>query len=161
QRNVSTLANDNRIELIGPVQGEVASGEIGIGRMEEPDRIAAAARARAGKRDLAGVRIVVSAGPTLEDLDPVRFLGNRSTGKMGFAVAERAAARGAEVTLVAGPVTLATPFGVRRVDVRSAVAMRGALWQAMGPELKGADALIMTAAVADFRPSEERASKIK
>ena len=80
---------------------------------------------------------------------------------MGFAIAERAAARGAEVTLIAGPVTLPTPAGVRRVDVRGALAMRGALWQSLGPDLGAADALIMSAAVADYRPAEERASKMK
>jgi phosphopantothenoylcysteine decarboxylase/phosphopantothenate--cysteine ligase len=159
-RNIATLASDARIELVGPIAGEVASGEVGVGRMADPALIAAAALARVGKRDLAGLRLVVTAGPTVEDLDPVRFLGNRSTGKMGFAIAERAAARGAEVTLIAGPVALSTPYGVRRVDVRSALAMRGALWQALGPQLKGADGLIMCAAVGDYRPAEERASKI-
>jgi phosphopantothenoylcysteine decarboxylase / phosphopantothenate---cysteine ligase len=161
QRNVKTLVDDGRIELVGPVDGEVASGDKGFGRMAEPSVIAAAAMARAGKRDLARLRVVVTAGPTVEDFDPVRFLGNRSTGKMGFAIAERAAVRGAEVTLIAGPVTLPTPHGVRRIDVRSALAMRGALWQALGPELHGADALVMAAAVADYRPAEEHAAKIK
>lgn len=159
QRNVATIEADGRVELIGPVDGEVANGERGVGRMAEPELIAAAALARAGKRDLAGLRIVVSAGPTLEDLDPVRFLGNRSTGKMGFAVAARAAARGADVTLVAGPVELATPFGVRRVDVRGTLAMKRALWEVLGEDLERADALVMTAAVADYRPSE--ASPVK
>lgn len=161
QRNVATLAADGRVELIGPVDGEVASGERGVGRMAEPALIAEAALNRASRHDLMGLRFVVTAGPTLEDLDPVRFLGNRSTGKMGFAVAARAARRGAEVTLIAGPVNLPTPFGVRRVDVRSALAMRSALWQALGPELDGADALVMTAAVGDYRPAERHASKIK
>src|SRR5262249_39628367 len=96
-------------------------------------------------------------GPTVEDLDPVRFLGNRSTGKMGFAVAERAASRGAEVTLITGPVSLPTPASVVRVDVRSALDMRDALARA----LSGADALVMTAAVADYRPRETSAVKLK
>jgi phosphopantothenoylcysteine decarboxylase/phosphopantothenate--cysteine ligase len=160
-RNVAALAADGRVELVGPVDGEVASGERGVGRMAEPAAIAAAALARAGRRDLEGIRIVVSAGPTVEDIDPVRFIGNRSTGKMGFAVAERAAARGAAVTLVAGPVALSTPFGVRRIDVRGALEMRGALWQALGPDLGAADALIMTAAVSDYRPAEARTAKMK
>lgn len=163
-RNVALLREQGRVELIGPVEGEVASGERGLGRMAEPARIAAAALfhgGRAGERDLAGLRVLVSAGPTVEDLDPVRFLGNRSTGKMGFAVAERAAARGAEVVLVAGPVALPTPYGVQRVDVRGARAMKEALWQALGADLGGADALIMTAAVADYRPAEEHAQKRK
>ena len=161
ERNVALLREQGRVELIGPVEGEVASGESGVGRMAEPAMIAGAALARAGKRDLAGLRIVVSAGPTVEDLDPVRFLGNRSTGKMGFALAERAAARGAEVALVAGPVTLPTPYGVTRVDVRGARAMQSALWQALGSDLSRADALIMSAAVADYRPAEEHAEKLK
>lgn len=113
------------------------------------------------RSDLAGLRVVITAGPTLEDLDPVRFLGNRSTGKMGFAVAERAAARGAEVTLIAGPVTLATPSGVRRVDVRSALDMQAALREALGADLGGADALVMSAAVADYRPASAHATKQK
>ncbi|MCC6551886.1 MAG: bifunctional phosphopantothenoylcysteine decarboxylase/phosphopantothenate--cysteine ligase CoaBC [Polyangiaceae bacterium] len=160
-RNVATLAADGRVELVGPVDGEVASGERGVGRMAEPAAIAAAALARVARRDLEGLRIVVSAGPTVEDIDPVRFIGNRSTGKMGFAIAERAAARGAAVTLVAGPVALATPRGARRVDVRGALAMRDALRDALGPDLGGADALIMTAAVSDYRPAEARAAKMK
>ena len=161
QRNVAALRADGRVELIGPVDGEVASGETGIGRMAAPEVIAALALARCGKRDLAPLRILISAGPTLEDVDPVRYIGNRSTGKMGFAVAERAAARGATVTLVTGPVQLPTPQGVHRVDVRSAIAMRSALWQALGPELRGADALVMSAAVSDYRPAEEHASKVR
>ena len=161
QRNVGAVKADGRIEFIGPVDGEVASGESGVGRMAEPAVIAAAALARCSERDLAPLRLLISAGPTLEDFDPVRFLGNRSTGKMGFAIAERAAARGAAVTLVTGPVTLPTPYGVHRIDVRSAIAMRSALWQALGPELQGADALVMSAAVSDYRPAEEHASKVK
>jgi phosphopantothenoylcysteine decarboxylase/phosphopantothenate--cysteine ligase len=163
-RNVAALTRDGRVELVGPVLGEVASGEHGMGRMAEPAAIAAAAlvhAGHAGRRDLAGLRVVVTAGPTVEDLDPVRFLGNRSTGKMGFAIAERAAARGASVTLIAGPVTLPTPRGVRRTDVRSALEMQRALGEALGVDLGGADALIMSAAVADYRPAEQHASKRK
>ena len=161
QANVARLAEQNRVRLVGPVDGEVASGESGLGRMAEPSQIAAAALALAGKQDLDGLHLVVTAGPTVEDFDPVRFLGNRSTGKMGFAVATRAAARGALVTLIAGPVSLPTPFGVHRVDVRSAIAMQNALWQALGPDVSRADALVMTAAVADYRPAEAHAMKIK
>jgi phosphopantothenoylcysteine decarboxylase/phosphopantothenate--cysteine ligase len=161
QRNVATLRADGRVALIGPVEGEVASGERGPGRMAEPEEIAAVALSRLAPRDLEGKRIVVTAGPTVEDLDPVRFLGNRSTGKMGFAIAERAAARGALVTLIAGPVALSTPPLVRRVDVRGAMSMRAAMWEALGQELSGADALIMTAAVADYRPKEQSATKRK
>jgi phosphopantothenoylcysteine decarboxylase / phosphopantothenate---cysteine ligase len=161
QRNARTLLDDGRVTFVGPVHGEVASGESGLGRMAEPEMIAAAITRAFTKRDMDGLRVVVTAGPTLEDLDPVRFLGNRSSGKMGFAIADRAAARGASVTLVAGPVDLATPLGVRRVDVRGAIAMRGAVWQVAGLDLALTDALVMAAAVADYRPAEMSATKIK
>jgi phosphopantothenoylcysteine decarboxylase/phosphopantothenate--cysteine ligase len=161
QRNVAELAAQKRVTLVGPVRGEVASGDVGVGRMADPDAIAEAIAASLAPRDLAGVRLVVTAGPTLEDLDPVRFLGNRSSGKMGFAIAERAAARGADVTLVAGPVILPTPHGVRRVDVRDARSMQAALAQAMGADLSGADALVMAAAVADHRPAVVSPTKLK
>ena len=105
---------------------------------------------------LAGLRIVVSAGPTYEDIDPVRFIGNRSSGKMGFAVADAAARRGADVVLVAGPVTLATPGGVRRIDVRSAAQMHDAVLAQLP-----ADAYVAAAAVADFTPRTVAAGKIK
>jgi phosphopantothenoylcysteine decarboxylase/phosphopantothenate--cysteine ligase len=152
----------------------VASGESGIGRMTEPAVIVAAislalgamSEARPAARgshggDLHGRRIVVTAGPTHEAIDPVRYLGNRSSGRMGFAVAARAAARGATVTLIAGPVNLATPPGVHRVDVESAVQMQRAIDDAMGPDLGKADALVMAAAVADFRAAQASATKIK
>jgi phosphopantothenoylcysteine decarboxylase/phosphopantothenate--cysteine ligase len=161
QRNVARLETDGRVERVGPVYGEVASGERGVGRMAEPEEIVFAVIRKLTVGDLAGRHIVVTAGPTAEDVDPVRFLTNRSSGKMGFAIAERAAARGARVTLIAGPVSLPTPYGVTRVDVRSAVAMRGAVWQALGPDLSHADALVMAAAVGDYRPSETHASKLK
>jgi phosphopantothenoylcysteine decarboxylase/phosphopantothenate--cysteine ligase len=161
QRNVAELAAQKRVTFVGPVHGEVASGDVGVGRMAEPTAILAAVVAALSPRDLSGARIVVTAGPTLEDLDPVRFLGNRSSGKMGFAIAERAASRGADVTLISGPVNLATPYGVRRVDVRGALAMQAALWQALGRDLSRADALIMAAAVADYRPREVSAHKLK
>ncbi len=161
QRNVTTLGTDGRVQRVGPVYGEVASGERGIGRMSEPEEIVAALLVMLAPHDLTGRHVVVSAGPTIEDIDPVRFVSNRSSGKMGFALAERAAARGARVTLVSGPVSLPTPAAVQRVDVRSAVAMRGAIWQALGPDLSHADALIMAAAVGDFRPAETHATKLK
>jgi phosphopantothenoylcysteine decarboxylase/phosphopantothenate--cysteine ligase len=167
--NVAALAAQGRVTLVGPVRGEVASGDVGVGRMAEPAAIVAAIAgsfdakvdAKPAGRDLAGRRLVVTAGPTLEDIDPVRFLGNRSSGKMGFAVADRAAARGAEVTLIAGPVHLPTPPAVKRVDVRGALEMRTALWEALGSDLGGADALVMAAAVADHRPAQVAAQKIK
>jgi phosphopantothenoylcysteine decarboxylase/phosphopantothenate--cysteine ligase len=161
QRNVALLSADRRVGFIGPVEGEVASGDLGLGRLAEPDVIVSFVIAQLSSGSLRGRHIVVSAGPTAEDIDPVRFISNRSSGKMGFALAERAAAHGAKVTLIAGPVALPTPVGVTRVDVRSALAMRGALWQALKPDLSGADALIMTAAVADYRPAETHASKLK
>jgi phosphopantothenoylcysteine decarboxylase/phosphopantothenate--cysteine ligase len=161
QANVEELTRQGRVHFVGPVFGPVASGDVGLGRMSEPQAIADAMETALAPRDLDGARIVVSAGPTLEDLDPVRFLGNRSSGKMGFAIAERAAVRGARVTLVAGPVSLETPRGVRRVDVRGAVEMKSALWDALGADLAGADALVMAAAVADYRPAEASPTKLK
>jgi phosphopantothenoylcysteine decarboxylase/phosphopantothenate--cysteine ligase len=158
QRNVAQLQADGRVQLVGPVDGEVASGDSGRGRMAEPQQIADAIFALMGSpRDLDGKNVVVTAGPTLEDIDPARFLSNRSSGKMGFAIAERAALRGARVTLVAGPVALATPAGVQRVDVRSALEMRDAMKRA----LEGADVLVMAAAVADYRPADPKVEKIK
>ncbi len=161
QRNVQTLLSDGRVAFVGPVFGEVASGDTGLGRMAEPEQIASHASAKFAGISLAGRHLVISAGPTQEDLDPVRFVGNRSSGKMGFALAERAAAFGARVTLIAGPVNLKTPPGVQRVDVRGALAMRSALWQALAPDLSQADALIMTAAVADYRPTQNHSTKLK
>jgi phosphopantothenoylcysteine decarboxylase/phosphopantothenate--cysteine ligase len=173
QRNVATLRADGRVKLVGPVDGPLASGESGMGRLAEPDAIVTAAlmslaEGRSGSseahidhRDLAGFRVVVTAGPTVEDLDPVRFLSNRSSGRMGFAVAERAVARGAQVTLVTGPVELATPAGVKRIDVRGAREMKTALDVALGAGLGAADALVMSAAVADYAPREQYAHKMK
>jgi phosphopantothenoylcysteine decarboxylase/phosphopantothenate--cysteine ligase len=161
QRNVATLIADGQVQLVGPVQGELASGETGHGRLAEPEAIVAAVLASFAPPDLAGLRLVVTAGPTVEDLDPVRFISNRSTGKMGFSIADRARARGAEVTLIAGPVEMATPFGVRRIDVRSAASMGAALAGVLGPDLSGADALVMAAAVADYSPVRVSATKIK
>ena len=158
QRNVAALAEQRRITLIGPVSGEVASGDVGYGRMVEPATIYAAIVNAFAPRDLIGLRVVVTAGPTIEDLDPVRFLSNRSTGKMGFAIAACAAARGARVTLVSGPVALATPWGARRVDVRSAREMQAALGVALDD---ACDALVMTAAVSDYRPAETAKTKQK
>jgi phosphopantothenoylcysteine decarboxylase/phosphopantothenate--cysteine ligase len=161
QRNVAALARDGHVELAGPVDGEVASGERGMGRMLEPDEILARVALCLGPRDLAGRHLVVTAGPTVEDIDPVRFVGNRSSGKMGFALAEQAALRGARVTLVAGPVSLATPRGVDRLDVRSALDMRAAVREALGPGLGAADALLMCAAVGDYRPEHALPAKLK
>jgi phosphopantothenoylcysteine decarboxylase/phosphopantothenate--cysteine ligase len=160
QRNMALLEADGRVERIGPLWGEVASGETGEGRMAEPEQVVARVKCRLWQKDLAERHLVITAGPTVEDLDPVRYLSNRSSGKTGFAVAERARLRGAKVTLITGPVKHDTPPGVQRIDVRSAVAMRGAVWQALGPDLSRADALVMAAAVADYRPAETHATKI-
>ncbi len=157
QRNVAELERQGRVRFVGPVVGPVASGDVGMGRLEEPARIAEAIAGAIALRDLTGKHVVVTAGPTFEPIDPVRFLGNRSSGQMGFAIAARAAARGARVTLVAGPVALATASGVARIDVGTAEEMRAAL----ASVLPGADALVMAAAVADFRPAAASATKIK
>ncbi len=145
------------VRLVGPVHGPLASGELGWGRMAESAEIVAAIESAHLPGPLAGRAVVVSAGPTHEPIDPVRYLGNRSSGRMGFAIAAEAARRGARVTLVAGPVSLATPSGLRRVDVETAEQMRGAVIEAA----RGADLVVMAAAVADFRPREVAAAKIK
>ena len=160
QANLATLQGRG-VQVVGPNDGPLAEGESGPGRLAEPEEIVAAlagapVAAHSGPQDLAGLSVVVSAGPTYEDLDPVRYLGNRSSGKMGFAVAASAARRGARVTLVAGPVQLATPPGVTRVDVRSAAQMHDAVFAALP-----ADIYIGAAAVADYTPREPAANKIK
>lgn len=165
QANVATL-RERGVQVIGPDDGPLAEGESGPGRLREPDAIvselAAAplepkqAAATASDGSLKGLKVVVTAGPTYEDLDPVRYLGNRSSGKMGFAVAAAAQRRGADVLLVAGPVHLETPAGVKRVDVRSAAQMREAVFAAFP-----ADIYIGAAAVADYTPRVAAASKIK
>jgi phosphopantothenoylcysteine decarboxylase/phosphopantothenate--cysteine ligase len=162
RRNVESLRRDGRARFVGPVEGEVASGDVGLGRMAEPEAIVAAASAICGATGaLSGRHLVVTAGPTEEPIDPVRVLSNRSSGKMGFAIAERARARGARVTLIAGPVALETPAGVERRDVKTALELRAALWAALGSDLSSADALIMAAAVADYRPRSPSDSKLK
>ena len=156
------LLRSRGVQVIGPEDGPLAEGESGPGRLSEPDAIVAALAtgvapaAAGGPGLLQGLKVVVSAGPTYEDLDPVRYLGNRSSGKMGFAVAASAAKRGAAVTLVAGPVHLPTPPGVTRVDVRSAAQMHQAVFAALP-----ADVYIGAAAVADYTPRVPAADKIK
>lgn len=156
QENLKTLVGRG-VHTVGPDAGELACGWIGEGRLIEPAEIAAACGKLLGGRDWSGRRVVVTAGPTFEPIDPVRFIGNRSTGKMGFAIAARAARRGAEVTLIAGPTSLPTPAGVRRVDVETARQMRQATLDAV----EGAAMVVMTAAVADYRPSVEAPEKLK
>ncbi len=161
QRHISQIAQDARVALVGPVRGLVASGDEGLGRMAEPAAIVARIQQCLSVGDLSGMHIVVTAGPTIEDIDPARFLSNRSSGKMGFALAARAAARGAQVSLIAGPVALATPVGVARYDVRSTLQMQAALTERLGDDLDEADALVMVAAVADYRPEKKSAEKMK
>ena len=153
QRSVASLRADG-VHFAGPVDGPLASGESGVGRMADPETIANTLDSVVGAalrpHDLAGKTILVSAGGTREDLDPVRYLGNRSTGKMGYALARQARARGATVILVSAPTDLPKPAGVERVDVRSAREMETAV-TARRAEV---DAVIMAAAVADYRPRD-------
>lgn len=159
QANVDLL-RQRGAHLLGPAAGEQACGDIGSGRMLEALQLRDALRDSFADDGgaLAGLKVVVSAGPTYEDIDPVRFIGNRSSGRMGFAVAEAAARAGATVSLVAGPVSLATPPGVaQRVDVRSAAQMHAAVLAAAGQT----DIYIGAAAVGDYRPTEVSALKLK
>ena len=160
-RNLATLASDG-VTIIQPAEGELASHLVGKGRMEEPEAIAAAIDAYFGNinsASLKGKKVMITAGPTVEKIDPVRFISNFSTGKMGFALANEAAHRGAEVTLVAGPVdaSLKLDASVKRIDVESAVEMLNAAQSAFAE----ADIAIMAAAVADYAPAEFRDKKIK
>jgi phosphopantothenoylcysteine decarboxylase/phosphopantothenate--cysteine ligase len=157
QANVRALQERGAV-VVGPARGPLAAGDEGLGRMAEPEEILAVLEEVASRgRDLAGRRIVVTAGPTWEPIDPVRFVGNRSTGRMGFAVAREAFARGADVTLVVGPGTVEPPEGPRVVRVAAAEEMRMAVLEAA----EDADVVIMAAAVADFRPREAAPDKLK
>lgn len=157
QENVMRL-RDRGVQVIPPAEGLLACGTTGAGRLPEPEEIVAAVeRHFAAAEILAGRRIIVTAGGTEEALDPVRYLSNRSTGRMGYAVAAEAARRGAEVILVSAPTHLDTPAGVRRVNVRSAREM----YAAVMAEYENADAVVKAAAVADYRPAEIAPQKIK
>ena len=157
QANVRTL-RERGAQVLGPVTGPLANGEVGEGRMMEPQEIAQALESHfTHTDDLTAVRILITAGPTYEDLDPVRFLGNRSTGRMGYALATEAQRRGAAVTLVSGPVHLPSPSGVEVIQVRSATEMH----EAVMSRFQQFDVLIMAAAVADYRPKRRSAEKIK
>ena len=157
QANLQTL-RDRGIVVVGPVEGRLASGVVGIGRMEEPERLIGHIRKLLGARgDYAGRKVVVSAGGTQEPLDPVRILTNRSSGKMGYAIAEAARDRGAEVTLVAAPTALPDPAGVVVRHIQSANEMRDEVL----PACRDADLLVMAAAVADFRPATVAQNKVK
>lgn len=157
QANVATLRERGAL-FLGPVEGHLASGRVGSGRLLEPEQIVDALRVHLGRTygDLAGRRVVITAGGTREAIDPVRYVGNRSSGKMGYAVAEAARDRGAEAVLIA-TVSLPAPAGVRVVPVESAAQMQAAVLR----ECADADALIMAAAVADYRPAETAAQKLK
>lgn len=162
-RNEAVQANleglrSRGVHVVEPEFGVLANGEVGEGRLAAPDRIVEAVAILADPdRDLAGCNVLVSAGPTEEDIDPVRCLTNRSSGKMGFAVARAAARRGASVTLVSGPTSLQDPYGITVEHVRSAHEMREAVLR----NREGQDAVIMAAAVADYRPGVQTRRKMK
>jgi phosphopantothenoylcysteine decarboxylase/phosphopantothenate--cysteine ligase len=157
QRNLQTLAARG-VRFVEPGEGYLACGWIGKGRLAEPDDVVAAAERIVSPRDsvLRGRRVVVTAGPTYEDIDPVRYLGNRSSGRMGFALAAAAHGRGANVTLVAGPTAIEPPLADQVVRVRRAIEMRDAVVRAA----EHADVVIMAAAVADYTPVHAAAEKI-
>ena len=156
QANIESL-RQRGVHVWGPGSGEQACGDVGLGRMIEPDEIAThcASMFEAGK--LAGKRFLITGGPTREAIDPVRFISNHSSGKMAYALAAEAAAEGAKVTLVSGPVQLSTPESVERIDVESAEEMYAAVMAAVA----GADVFIGVAAVADYRPTGVAKEKIK
>jgi phosphopantothenoylcysteine decarboxylase / phosphopantothenate---cysteine ligase len=158
QENIAVLRQRGAF-ILPPERGELASGLVGSGRLPEPETIAeyVASVLVPLQCDLQGKRILISAGPTYEPIDPVRFIGNRSSGKMGFALAKIAAQRGAIVTVVSGPVALATPLAVTRIDVETAAEMHTAIMQ----HYKDNDIVIMAAAVADYTPSAVEPTKIK
>ena len=158
----TTQANMDRLrsfgnQIIEPQSGFLASGLEGKGRMEEPENIVAYLDNYFEEKDLQGKRIMITAGPTYEKIDPVRFIGNYSSGKMGFALAEECARRGAEVTLIAGPVSMSCSANIHRIDVESCEEM----YQAATTHFADMDAAILCAAVADFRPENVAAEKIK
>ncbi|HEY6453932.1 MAG TPA: bifunctional phosphopantothenoylcysteine decarboxylase/phosphopantothenate--cysteine ligase CoaBC [Steroidobacteraceae bacterium] len=157
QANVAVL-KERGVHVFGPGTGDQACGEVGAGRMLEPTELAALADSTLVPSGvLSGRRVLLTAGPTREPIDPVRFISNRSSGKMGFAVAQAAREAGAEVVMICGPVALATPAGVRRIDVESAADMLAAVQAEVRPD----DIFISTAAVADYRPAQAAAQKIK
>jgi len=156
QRNLGMLRDDG-VLIEGPVAGDQACGETGYGRMLEPAQIAAEIEAFFAPKRLAGKRVLVTAGPTEEPIDPVRVLTNASSGRMGYAVARAAQEAGAEVTLVSGPVSLATPAGVARIDVRTAQEM----FEAVKKRALSSDVFISVAAVADYKAKTPSTQKIK
>lgn len=155
-RNIACLRDDG-VHVLGPDAGEQACGEIGLGRMLEPEVLLEALIAFFSVKLLTGRKVVMTAGPTFEAIDPVRGITNTSSGKMGYALAQACARAGAEVVLVSGPTAMKTPHGVVRVDVRSALEMRSAVMD----NIMGADVFIGVAAVADYRPVSSAEHKIK
>ncbi|MEK6408272.1 MAG: bifunctional phosphopantothenoylcysteine decarboxylase/phosphopantothenate--cysteine ligase CoaBC [Acidobacteriota bacterium] len=170
RENVRRL-RERGVQFVDPEEGYLACRTVGAGRLAEPDEIVRRACEIIGlaaapnssddaaglPQDLRGERVLITAGPTQEAIDPVRFLSNRSSGKMGYAVAEAALARGADVTLITGPVSIATPKGARTISVRSAAEM----YEAVKANLEGATMVVMAAAVADYRPASVHQQKIK
>lgn len=156
QRNVSRLRDDG-VSILGPGAGEQACGETGMGRMLEPEQLYLAAMALLGAGQLAGKRVLVTAGPTYEPIDTVRGITNQSSGRMGYAVAQAAAEAGAEVTLVSGRTSLPTPAGVARIDVLTAREMHSAVMD----RVRGCDVFIAVAAVADYHVMGAKPHKIK
>jgi len=156
QENLARLKKRG-VEILEPGEGELACGWEGKGRLPEPEIIVAACESMLSPKDLAGKKFLVTAGPTREAVDPVRYISNRSSGKMGYALAAAARARGAEVTLVSGPASIAAPAGVTLVKVESAEEMK----KACDRHFKDADVIIKAAAVADFRPRAQAREKIK
>ncbi|MBX3698380.1 MAG: bifunctional phosphopantothenoylcysteine decarboxylase/phosphopantothenate--cysteine ligase CoaBC [Dokdonella sp.] len=151
------LLRQRGVRVLGPASGSQACGDVGDGRMLEPDDIVQGLLQARGPRPLDGLSVLVSAGPTYEDIDPVRFIGNRSSGRMGFAIAAAAIQAGARVRLVAGPVSLPTPAGAERIDVRSARQMRDAVVACAADS----DIFISAAAVGDYRPQTVSPAKLK
>lgn len=157
QDNIRTLKKRG-VSIVDPEAGELACGTVGLGRLAEPERLLEAIRKRLLRQtDLAGLRVLVTAGPTREPLDPVRFITNRSSGKMGYAIARQARDRGAEVTLISGPTHLEPPFGVTVLDCQRT----GEMGELVLGHLPQCDVLIMTAAVGDFAPETVQKEKIK
>jgi phosphopantothenoylcysteine decarboxylase/phosphopantothenate--cysteine ligase len=157
QSNIKILS-ERSVEIIEPTEGELASGLEGKGRMQEPDQIVTIiSEYFLNKATLKNINILISAGPTYESIDPVRFIGNHSSGKMGFALANEAQKRGANVELVSGPVNLETPENVIRTNVKTAQQMK----KEITDRFKNIDVLIMSAAVADYKPVKEYDNKIK
>jgi phosphopantothenoylcysteine decarboxylase/phosphopantothenate--cysteine ligase len=156
QANINSLSRRN-VRFIGPDVGDQACGDVGPGRMTEPAEIVAQLTRSDAAGALRGLKIMVTAGPTREPIDPVRFVSNRSSGKMGFAVARAAADAGADVTLIAGPVSLPTPPGVERVNVQTALEM----YDAAMDRIAGKDIYVGAAAISDYRPESVPSHKIK